>query len=223
MTTSQSAQVPPRVYVTTDPNAEVKAIAQTPEAFTIITTGDTAYRTNSDSLHVSYDGIVFNTVLSSLRTDRGYSFAGTVTHPGLNIDSVSIELSDGVVTYNGVTYALDENATIGEIITKPIMRIVELVETCHGFYVTTLNRLTGKPHNFLNGQPLVILGGFRAREGNIVAEAHYDGHVYQVTGDHMDTSRQTATFDGCTATILDPKDYIVIVADDLSTVTVTRK
>lgn len=205
----------PRVYVTNDTDALVRAIA--------ITSGS-SYVSRSD-LCVSLDGTTFNTVLFNSRQSGPGYFNGSIVQPALDIDGQDIDFSDGTFTYDGKTYVLDETATIGEIITKPIMRVVEIVQTHAGYYVAAQNKLDGRSHDYLNGQPLVITGGIRARgsEDDLVAHAQYVGHDYIVRGDHLDMTQQTATFDGQPATQLKVEDYTVTFTDDLSTATVTKK
>lgn len=202
-----------RIYVTTDSNADIRAIAKVAEGSYV----------GRNGLLVSYDGGTFHTVLfNARRTGPGY-FSGTITQPALGINDASLDATDDAMTLGGVAYDLDDSATIGQIVTKAIMQVFELVQTHAGYYVVAQNQLDGKSHDFLDGQPLENVGGIRARGGDIVADVQYVGHRYLVTGDHMDTSRQTATFDGQPATHLDVNDYEVAFADDLSSVTVTKK
>lgn len=206
----------PRIYVTTDANATVRAIANTAENPYYIAPGD---------LRISFDGKTFHTVLfNSDRSGPGY-YHGAITQPALDINSREINFANGEVIYDGRTYVLDETATIGETITKPVMRVISIVETHLGYYVTAQNYLTGGLHSYLDGKPLTIISGISARcaDSDIVEDSKYVGHHYLVRGDHMDVTRQTATFDGVPATQLNAEDYVVTFADDLSTVAVTKK
>ena len=123
-----------------------------------------------------------------------------------------------------VEQVLDERAGIEELITVPVMRVGAVIETHAGYYVQAQNLLTGKSHDFLGGVPLEIIpGGGRARCGgtdSLVEDRRYAGHQYLAWGDHMDVSSETATFDGQPAKRLDPEDFVVTFADDLTTVTV---
>lgn len=202
-----------RIYVTTDSNADVRAIATVAEGSYV----------GRNGLLVSYDGGTFHTVLfNARRTGPGY-FSGTITQPALGINDVMLDATDDAMTLGGVAYDLDESAAIKQIVNKPIMQVFELVQTHVGHYVVAQNQIDGKSYDFLDGQPLENVGGIRARGGDVVADVQYVGHRYLVTGDHMDTSLQTATFDGQPATPLNVNDYEVAFADDLSSVTVTKK
>jgi hypothetical protein len=126
--------------------------------------------------------------------------------------------------YGGRKYVLDETAVIGEIITKPVMRIVAIVKTYLGYYVVAQDYLTGRSHDYLNGQPLTAVNSVRVRGADDrIEDSLYQGHRYIVRGDYMDVENQKATFDGRPATQLEVDDYEVTFADDLSTVTVKRK
>ena len=206
----------PRIYVTSDDDAAVRAIANT---------ANHQYSPGRAELCVSYDGTTFHTVLFNTSLSGPGYYDGKIVQPALDIDGHPISFANGEMTYDGHTYVLDENASIGEIITDPVMRIVSIVETHAGFYVTTQNYLTGRSHDYLDGKPLTIIDGIRARgaEGDLVEDTQYAGHRYIVRGDHMDMTRQTATFDGLPATQLNPDNYRVVFGDDLSTIEVFKK
>ena len=201
------------IFTAIDPNTPVRAIATT---------------NHRSCLLVSEDGTTFTTVLfnchqSSLRYSRGM-----VVQPALRIKDValSLDFTGGEATYNGATYVLDETATVGSVVTKPIMRVVEIVQTHAGYYVCARNELDGRPHNYLNGRLLTITDyvGVRGGDDDLVTHAKYsEGHSYVVRGDHMNVALQTATFDDQPATILIVEDYEVTFPDDLSTVSVTKK
>jgi hypothetical protein len=219
----------PRVYVTTDPNAEIRAIANTSTPKSLIGLEGTYYPTFASMLALSRDGATFYTGFYQSSLSGGDQFEGKITQPQLGIDDKSIKYSDGTMAYDGVEYILDETATVAEIITKPIMRmrVRSVVETSLGYYVTAENRLDRHSYFYLDGKPLTIIpdGSMRVREtqDDLVECMRFVGHEYLVRGDHMDTSRQTATFDGKPATEVPTTDYNYQFADDLSTVTVTKK
>jgi len=205
----------PRIFVTADPTAKVRAIANV---------ATHPYSPRRNELCVSFDGTTFHTVLFNGRESGPGYYTGTIEQPALNITEVPVAFADGKMTYDGVSYVLDETATIGMIVTKPVMRVIGIVETCAGYYVTAQNLLDGRSHDYLDGAPLKIISGIRARgQENLVADSQYEGHRYVVQGDHMDVTRQTAVFDDQPATILNPEDYEVTFADDLTSVTVTKK
>ncbi len=205
----------PRIYIATDPTAAVRVIANM---------ATSSYIGRSD-LAVSYDGYQFNTVLYTCRQRGPGYFTGIITQPALGIEDISIDFADGKITYDGKIYILDEDATVGEIVTKPIMRVLEIVSTHAGYYVVAQNQLDGRSYDYLNGQPLVMTGGFRARgvEDDLIVDSRYTGHRYLVRGDHMDTTRQTATFDGRPAELLNVQDYAVTFPNGLSTARVKKK
>lgn len=204
----------PRIYVTTDPDATVCAIAN---AVALSSPG------RSDLL-VSCDGITFNTVLYNAHRITPGCYSGTITQPALDIQRHEISFSGDEVTYGGRKYVLDEAAVIGEIITQPVMRVVSIVETHLGYYVAAQNYLTGRSHDYLSGRPLTAVNSVRVRGAeDVVEDSFYHGHRYIVRGDYMDVESQTATFDGRPATQLAVEDYEVIFPDDLSTVTVRKK
>jgi hypothetical protein len=204
----------PCIYVTADPDATVRAIANTvaPSA------------PGRNNLLVSCDGSVFYTVLYSALRIRPGCYNGTVTQPALNIDRHEISFSDGEMTYGGRKYVLDETAVIVEVITKPVMQIVSIVETYLGYYIAARNYLTDQSHYYLNGQPLAVVNSVLVRGADDrIEDALYRDHRYIVRGDYMDVESQTATFDGQPATQLEVDDYEVTFPDDLSTVTVKKK
>lgn len=203
----------PRIFVTEDPDAAVRAIANTAKR---------PHAPFQDELLVSLNGTTFHTVLFDLRSSGKGRFNGTVRQPAQGIDGQKIDFADGEITYDGKKYVLDENATIGEIITRPVMRIVMLASVHDTYYIAAQNLLTGMSHDYFDSQPLTIVDSIGVRSDLVVCNT-YEGHEYAVQGDHMDRNRQVATFDGQVATQLDPDDFLVTFADDLSTVTVTRK
>lgn len=204
----------PRIYVTADPDATVRAIANVvaPSA------------PGLSDLLVSGNGTVFNTVLYNAHRIAPGHYSGTVTQPALDILRHEISFSDGVMTYDGRKYVLDETAVIGEIITQPVMHIVSIVKTHLGYYIAAQDYLTGRSHDYLDGRPLIAVNSVRARGADdVVEDSLYRDHHYVVRGDYMDIESQTATFDGQPATQLVVEDYEVTFPDDLSTVTVRKK
>jgi len=67
----------------------------------------------------------------------------------------------------------------------------------------------------------MLPGSVRARGD--AATLLFDDHRLDISGDHLDMTRQYATLDGQPAEVLIPDYYEVSFADDLSTVTVSKK
>jgi len=207
----------PRIYVIDpdDTEAKIRAIADIAEGSL----------SKGFDLLVSLDGLNFYDVLYKIRESGPDYHNGRITQPAVELNRVAISFADGKMTCDDRVYTLDSNAAMAMTIFKPIMRVVELVETHLGYYVVAQDLITGMSHDFLDGEPLCLIpgSGMRARSGDLVADSQYVGHRYLVRGDHMDVSRQTATFDDKPATVLDPKDYVVTFVDDLSSATITKK
>lgn len=205
----------PRVYVTRDSDATIRAIANT---------ADHPYSPDSGELCFSSDGKTFVPVLFTCDESGPGYYIGSVTQPALRINDHVINFANGEIVYKGHAYALDPTATIGKVIAKPVMHIASIVETYAGLYVAAQNLLTGRSHDFLDGKPLTGVSTRRVRNlDGLVEDSQYVGHRLIVRGNPLYMALQTVTFDGQPATRLDPEDYVVTFVDDLSAVTVNKK
>ncbi|HJP81846.1 MAG TPA: hypothetical protein VJ841_05615 [Candidatus Saccharimonadales bacterium] len=204
-----------RVYVTTKPpGTKIRAIANASDIPTFANAGD---------LSVSYDGKEFYTVYFNLRAAGGGNFLGSIEQPAKNLAAM-IRFGGGIFTHLGSVYRLDERATVETLVRKPVMRIVEVVETHAGILVMAQNRLDGRSHDYLDGGKLEIVNGARVRGNHVTVSASYKGHYFQVQSlSPMRRDQDIVTFDGQPAKYLKESDYRFVFADDLSRVEVKRR
>lgn len=203
-----------RVYVATNADAPARAIANK-------ATG--SYVDRSDLLLNPFGGPFYTMLFNCQQSGPGSRFGGTVTQPALGIEAVPVHFADDIMSYGGWSYELDVNATVEQVITKPVMRVSEVVQTYAGLYIAAQNLLDGMSRHYLNGAPLTITGGSAPRHTDLVAYARYEGHEYLVRGNFTSLAEQVATFDGQPATQLAVDDHKFAFADDLSTVVTQAK
>jgi len=147
--------------------------------------------------------------------------------PELSLIAAKLEYSGNTVVWGDVTYRLDESfvpaAGTTIIGLKPVMEVLTLVSTDRGYIVQARNSVDGEIRTYLNGRPVRVTPG-SVHTRDIVATLFLSGgHQLIISGDYLDLSRQTATFDDRPAQVLAPRNYKLDFADDLKTVSVRKR
>jgi hypothetical protein len=191
-------------------------------------TGNILYSPNGTDFYVALGHSGSSSSLDGKYLD--YTFRFEI--PALELPKATFDYDSktNTIVYNDEVYGLDESfdATKVNIIElKPVMRVTNLVFTHRGYIVETQNEVDRKVYTYFNGKPVTVKPGSMRARGDVetLIFEDNDGLSYQldISGDNIVMTQQTATFLGMEALVLIPDEYNVTFADDLSTVSVSKK